>query len=225
MFRILAALAAMCFAFPAWNAAQADPGTEAERVPRASSLDGGYGAVVISIRSELYLEDTLGVYFLREGGNVSNDSDVIRFERRQGLLSFGNDTLGFKIRSFQLRPGTYRLVAHGVSCAKVPAQNERCLVDFKGLGGTQEISRPSRGYPEIAPSFEVRAGAVTYAGDFVLTARNTMEWAEIPHDELRRTERRFAAIPRAPEPVIPGEYRLIYALNARSLDDDWNRRY
>lgn len=225
MHRILVALLALCIVLPGWSAAQADPGTEAERVSRAASLDTGMGAVVISIRSELYLEDTLGVFFLREGGNVANDADVIRFERRQGMLAFGNDTLGFKVRSYQLRPGTYRLVAHGVSCAKIPAENERCLVDFKGIGGTQEISRPSRGYDDIAPSFEVRAGEVTYAGDFVLTARNTVEWAEIPFDELRRTERRFSAMPRAPEPIIPGEYRLIYALNARSLDDDWNRRY
>ena len=210
---------------PGWSAALADPGTEAERVSRASSVDAGHGAVVISIRSELYLEDTLGVYFLREGGEVTNDADVIRFERDQGMLSFGNDTLGFKVRSYQLRPGTYRLVAHGVSCAKVPAENERCLVDFKGIGGTEEISRPSRGYAGNVPSFEVRAGEVTYAGDFILTARNTVEWAAIPPDELRWSMRRFAEMPRAPEPIVPGDYVLVYGLQARSLEDDWNRRY
>lgn len=225
MLRLIVAALSLSLALPGWSAALADPGTEAERVSRASSLDSGMGAVVISIRSELFLEDALGVYFLREGGNIANDADVVRFERRQGMLSLGNDTLGFKVRAFQLRPGTYRLVAHGVSCAKIPALNERCLVDFNGLAGSQEISRPSRGYDEIAPSFEVRAGAVTYAGDFILTARNTVEWAEIPYEELRRTERRFTGLPRAPEPIIPGEYRLIYGLHARSLEDDWNRRY
>jgi len=215
----------VCLALPGWSGVRADPGTEVDRVSRASAVDAGLGAVVISIRSELFLEDTLGVYFLREGGEVSNDADVVRFERRQGMLSFGNDTLRFKVRSYQLRPGTYRLVAHGVSCAKVPAENERCLVDFKGINGTEEISRPSRGYPEESPSFEVRAGEVTYAGDFILTARNTIEWAAIPADELRRTQRRFVNMRRAPEPVIPGEYRLLYGLTARSLEDDWNRRY
>lgn len=223
-FAILSLLLA-CLALPGWSGVLADPGTEAERVSRASAIDAGQGAVVISVRSELFLEDTLGVYFLREGGEVSNDADVVRFERRQGMLSFGNDTLRFKVRAYQLRPGTYRLVAHGVSCAKVPAENERCLVDFKGINGTEEISRPSRGYPEGSPSFEVRPGAVTYAGDFILTARNTIEWAAIPPDELRRTQRRFANMRRAPEPVIPGEYRLVYGLTARSLEDDWNRRY
>lgn len=225
MRRIIAAFLAASLALPGWSAALAEPGTEVERVSRASSLDNGMGAVVISIRSELYLEDTLGVYFLREGGSIANDADVVRFERRQGMLSFGNDTLGFKVRAFQLRPGTYRLVAHGVSCTKVPAENERCLVDFKGLAGSQEISRPSRGYSGDAPSFEVRAGAMTYAGDYILTGRNTVEWAPIPPDEMRRTERRFAGLPRAAEPDVPLEFHLKYGLRARSLEDDWNRRY
>ena len=221
----LAALSALFLALPSWSAASAEVGVEAEKVSRPSAVDDGYGAVVISIRSELFLEDPLDVFFLREGGSVTNDSDVVRFVRKQGFFSLGNDTLEYKIRSYQLRPGTYRLVAHGINCPKVPAENERCLVDASGIFGTEEISRPSRGYPEIAPTFEVRAGAVTYAGDFALTGRNTIEWSEIPRDELQRIERRFAQLPRAPEPIIPGEYRLKYGLFPRSFEDDYNRRY
>ena len=164
---------AICFvllAIPGWSAVHADPGTAPERVSRGSSLDEGMGAVVISIRSALYLEDRLDVFFLREGGEISNDADVVRFDRKQGMLALGNDTAGHKVRAYQLTPGTYRLVAHGVSCPKVPAENERCLVDASLLFGKEEISRPSRGYPDIAPSFEVRAGEVTFAGDFALTA-------------------------------------------------------
>ncbi|BDI61047.1 hypothetical protein [Qipengyuania nanhaisediminis] len=218
-------LLAACLALPGWTSLAADPGTEPERVSRASAVDSGLGAVIMSVRSELYLEDTLGVFFLREGGSITNPGDVVRFERRQGMLSFGNDTLGFKVRAYQLRPGIYRLVAHGVSCEKVPAENERCLVEFKGIAGAEEISRPSRGYGGDAPRFEVRAGAVTNAGDFVLTARNTIEWAPIPGDELRRLRARFADAVAAPEPVIPEQFRLVYRLKARSLSDDWNRRY
>ncbi len=219
---------ALIFAFaalPGWSAALADPGTSAERVSRASSVDNGYGAVTISIRSELYLDDPLYVYFLREGGSIANDADVIRFERRQGFFAFGNDTVSFQIRTFQLRPGTYRLIAHGMNCPKIPAEDERCLVDVPGIAGAQELSRPSRGYSEIAPTFEVVAGSMTYAGDFALTARNTVEWSEIPHGELSRTRRSFGRLPTAPEPVVPGEFRLKYGLNARTYEDDRNRRY
>lgn len=219
------AILIVCLALPGWSAALADPGTLAERVSRASAVDDGFGAVVISIRSELYLEDTLNVYFLREGGSTANDADVIRFERDQGFFALTNDADEYKIRAFQLRPGTYRLVAHGINCPKIPAENERCLVDMSGLLGSDEISRPSRGYNAIAPTFEVQAGSVTYAGDFGLTARNSVEWSEIPQDELERMRRRFARMPSAPEPIIPGEYRLKFPLNARSYTDDANRRY
>jgi hypothetical protein len=221
-------LLALIFAFaalPGWSAALADPGTSAERVSRASSVDNGYGAVTISIRSELYLDDPLYVYFLREGGSIANDADVIRFERRQGFFAFGNDTVSFQIRTFQMRPGTYRLVAHGMNCPKIPAEDERCLVDVPGIAGAQELSRPSRGYSEIAPTFEVIAGSMTYAGDFALTARNTVEWSEIPYGELSRIRRSFGRLPTAPEPVVPGEFRLKYGLNARTYEDDRNRRY
>lgn len=218
----IAALLLVIFAAPALHA---EPGTEAERVSRASSLDEGFGAVVISIRSALYLEDRLDVFFLREGGSIENDTDVIRFGRKQGVLSLGNDTTRYKVRAFQLPPGSYRLVAHGVSCPKVPTVEERCLVDASFITGKEEISRPSRGYTELAPIFEVRAGEVTIAGDFALTAQNTIEWSVIPADKLGQVARRFARLPRAPDPVIPSEFELKYVLTPRSLNDDWNRRY
>lgn len=201
------------------------PGVEAERVSRASALDTDHGAVIISIRSELYLEEPLDVYFLREGGDINNDADVVKFGRKQGFFSFGNDTTEYKVRAFQLREGTYRLVAHGIDCAKVPAENERCVVDLGGILGTEEVWRPSRGYGEIAPSFEVRAGAITYAGDFALTSRNTVEWSEIPLGELEQVRRRFGGLELGPDPVIPAEYRLKYGLRPRSFEDDYGRRY
>ena len=219
--RVLLSALLLIFAVPAL----AQPGTEAERVSRASSLDNGYGAVIISIRSELYLDDPLQVYFLREGGSIENDADVIRFERSQGFFAFGNDTVEYKIRAYQLLPGTYRMVAHGMNCPTIPKEDERCLIDVQGLGGGAQLSRPSRGYSEIAPEFEVQAGALTYAGDYALTARNTVEWSEIPYDELKRERSRFGSLARAPEPIIPGEYRLRYGLNPRSFEDDRNRRY
>ncbi|AWW74667.1 hypothetical protein CD351_09555 [Erythrobacter sp. KY5] len=210
---------------PAWETLAADPGTQAERVSRASSLEQGYGAVVISIRSEIYLDEPLDVFFLREGGDVSTNDDVVRFERKQGLIAFGNDTLKYKVRAYQIPPGTYRLVAHGMECPKVPAEDERCLIDAPGLFGREEISRPSRGYGGLAPTFEVRAGAVTFAGDFALTSRNTIEWSELPDEELRAVQRRFSSLAQAPEPTIPEQFRLKYGLFPRSYEDDLNRRY
>ncbi len=222
---IIAAIFLALMAIPAWSAALAEPGTEVERITRASALGSGNGAVVISIRSEIYLDEPLDVYFLREGGSITNDADVIRFVRKQGFLAFGNDTLRFKIRAFQVPAGTYRLVAHGMECPKIPEADERCLIEEPGFLGRGEVSRPSRGYGEDAPSFEVREGHVTIAGDFALTSRNTIEWSEIPAEEVRSTERRFARLQRAPDPVVPESFRLKYGLFPRSYEDDRNRRY
>ncbi len=222
---VLFAFFAACLAIPGWGSVAADPGIEAQRVSGPSAVEEGHGAVVISIRSEIYLDDPIHVFFLREGGDIANDEDVVRFKRRQGFFAFGNDTVSYKIQAFQLRPGTYRLVAHGMNCAKVPTINERCLVEEPGIYGSLELSRPSRGYGEEAPTFEVRAGSVTYAGDFALTGRNTIEWSQIPVRELERTRRRFREMPIAPEPVVPEDFLLKYGLNARSYEDDAGRLY
>lgn len=200
-------------------------GVEAERVKRASAIDKDNGAVVISIRSEVYLDEPLDLYFLREGGEVGIPSDVVQLSRRQNPLAFGNSTVKFQVRAYQLRAGTYRLVAHGMDCPKIPAENERCLIDQRGLNGTVEVSRPSRGYGEIAPTFKILSGSVTYAGDFALTARNTVEWSQIPAKELERISRQFSSMQRGPEPQIPEGFNLKYGLFPRSYGDDRGRRY
>lgn len=216
----------VCLALPAWGGLVAQsPGTPAERVQRVSQIDEGHGAVVLSIRSELYLDEPLDVFFLREGGDVENSADVVRFSRRQNPLSFGNSTVKYKVRVYQLPAGKYRLIAHGMDCPKIPAENERCLVDIQMLGETVVQSRPSRGYPEEAPVFEVRQGQITNAGDFALTARNTIEWSGIPSDELRKVRRSFSKVAQGPSPLVPESFNLKYGLFPRSFETDRRRRY
>lgn len=222
---IFLALAMICLAVPAWSSVSAEPGVEAKRVSRPASLDDGFGVVVVSIRSEIYLDDPLHIYFVREGGDINRNEDVIWFERRQSFFAFGNDTVKYRVETYQLPAGTYRLAAHGMNCAKVPAEDERCLVDVTGLTGTVQLSRPSRGYGEEAPVFEVKAGSITYAGDFALTARNTVEWSEVPAPELARIRRKFRQLPLAPVPIVPEEFIREYGLFPREYDDDMNRRY
>lgn len=201
------------------------PAFEAAQVKRASAIAAGHGAVVLSIRSEIYLEEPLDVYFLREGGDVANASDVISFRRKQSFFAFGNSTVEYQVRTYHLRAGTYRLIAHGIDCPKIPAENERCLVDRRGLTGTVEVSRPSRGYGEGAPTFEVREGMLTNAGDFALTARNTIEWSAIPPKDFGKAIQRFRGLQSGPDPVIPDGFRLKYGLFPRSFEDDRGRRY
>lgn len=201
-------------------------GTKVERLKRATSLEEGNGALVISIRSEIFLDEPLDLFFLREGGDVANEGDVIRLTRRQNQLAFTNSTTKYKVRAYQLEPGTYRLIAHGMDCPKIPAKDERCLSDVSGLLlGKMVLGRPSRGYGEDAPRFEIRAGQVTYAGDFALTSRNTVEWSEIPADEFGRSLRSVRGLARGPEPVVPENFELKFGLFPRSFETDAKRRY
>ena len=219
------AVLVVAFAFVLSKPAMAQQGEEPDRVTRASSLEPGYGAVIVSVRSELYLLSKLNVYFVREGGDIGKDADIVRFTRSQPTLSFGNTTTKYKVLSLQLPPGRYRLAGHGAKCTKVPEPDERCLVDVKVAGIGETVSFPSRGYGEGSPVIEVRESALTIAGDFALTARNTVEWSVIPPDKLNKVAKKFADLPRAPEPVVSEEYRLKYPLRPRSFEDDRGRRY
>jgi len=201
-------------------------GVAAKKLSRASSLDEGNGALIISIRSEIYLDEPIDLFFLREGGDLNNEDDVIRLSRSQSPLAFTNSTVRYKLRSYQLEAGTYRLIAHGMECPKIPGEDERCLADINDLLlGEMTLGRPSRGYPEEAPRFEIRAGQVTIAGDFALTSRNTVEWSEIPADELGKATRRFKSLGRGPEPTIPEDFVREFGLFPRSFETDAFRRY
>ncbi|WP_330662383.1 hypothetical protein [Erythrobacter sp.] len=223
----LSACASLAFAPPIGSTLAAqDLGVPAERITRAATLGEGEGVVVLSVRSELYLEEPLDLYFALESAGDENGTDaIVRVERRQGAFAFGNDTVEYRPRGYRLPAGSYRLLAHGIDCAKVPAPDERCLIERRGIIGRIEISRPSRGYGEDAPRFEVREGAVTYAGDFALTARNSVEWSPVPAEELAKLRRRFAGLEAGPAPEIPEGFRLKYGLRARSFQDDRGRRY
>jgi hypothetical protein len=203
----------------------AETGREPERATSATSLEPGHGVVILSVRSELFLLDELNVWFVREGEGAEDPASFVRFTRSQPALAFGNKTTKYKVRAYQLPAGRWRLAGHGVRCEKVPAPDERCLVDIKVLGIGETVSFPSRGYGGDAPVFEVRPGAVTDAGDWGLTARNTIEWSPIPPEESRKTLRRFGALPAGPEMEVAEKYRLKYGLFPRSYDDDKNRRY
>ncbi len=219
---ILVALAGLG-AGPAW--AQDAPGIAPEGLSRGSDLKDGNGALIISVRSELYLLAQLHLYFLREGGDVANREDVVRFSRAQSQLAFGNSTAKHRSVAVQLPAGRYRLVGHGARCLTVPKPEERCLVDVKFAGIGETVSFPSRGYGEDAPVFEVREGAVTNAGDFALTARNTVEWSPIPAERLGKLQRNLKGLPQGPSPYVSDEFILKFPLRARSFSDDQGRRY
>ena len=167
------------------------------------------GVVVVSVRSEKYLPGKLNVYFLREGGSIDNDDDVFRFSRKNGFMAVGNDTTDYAPKAFQLPPGRYSLVAHGVDCPGVPRPGQTCgqRMSFGG-GGSVSVSRPSRGYASETPSFEVVAGELTNIGDFALTQANVIRWSAIPASEVAEVMEDFSSFPQTSTPVVPDEFVL-----------------
>lgn len=180
------------------------------------------------MRSALYLAAPLSLFFVAidEDGERKDDAEIVRFERREGRLSFGgNSTTRYKPAAFQLPAGRYRLAGHGAKCEKVPAPDERCLAEIRFAGIEETVSFPSRGYGEDAPYFVIEAGSMTNAGDFGLTAQNSIEWSPIPPEHLERPMRRLSALPAGPRPAIEDDFLLKYPLRPRSLSDDRGRRY
>lgn len=205
--------------------ATADPGTSPRKASKAASVDPGHGVVVVSVRSAIFLDATLNVYFLREGGSIDNDADVFRFSRKQGLLAIGNDTTDFAVKTFQLPAGRYHLVAHGVRCPKVPEPGQTCSLRVEFGGANERVSRPSKGYEGETPAFEVVAGSVTYAGDFALDPRNRIMWSEIPDKELGKVGKKFGSLAVGPDPVVPLDFYLVGELNRRGMFRDSGRTY
>ncbi|MEM6477092.1 MAG: hypothetical protein AAF687_13090 [Pseudomonadota bacterium] len=206
--------------------ANAEPGTAPQKVSKPAAVERGHGVVLVSVRSSIFLVDKLNVYFLREGGDIDNDADVIRFSRKQGFLAVGNDTTDYLVKAFQLPPGRYRLVAHGSNCPVVPKPTQTCGASVKVAGETvARASQPSRGYAGETPAFEVQASRVTNAGDFALTAVNKIAWSKVPPKALEKMAKRFRAFEQGPNPQVPLSYHLTIPLQRRTAEQDIGRVY
>ena len=151
---ILAGLA--CTALVATPALSIRP----KQIASADRLQTGMGAVRLSIQSQVQLTGgSLFVWFLREGGDPRERADLLRFERGQGVPVLGSNMVDTRLRVFALPPGRYRLIAHSAGCSTLPPPNAIC-----------SNGSPTERYEGDTPSFEVKAGHLTDAGEFILEA-------------------------------------------------------
>ncbi|HEX8379282.1 MAG TPA: hypothetical protein VF619_01885 [Allosphingosinicella sp.] len=135
-------------------------------VNSAAEVKAGMGAVRLSIQSQTQQWGALRVWFLREGGDPANKQDVLEFQRSVGVPIAGVNMIDSKPRVYPLRPGRYRLIGHGVKCKAMPPEGTiGCTVVQFGISET-----PALRYGEPSPSFEVVAGKLTDAGEFILEA-------------------------------------------------------
>jgi hypothetical protein len=183
-------------------------------------LRGEMGAVRLSVQSQVQLSGPLYIWFLREGGDPSRDADLLRFVRGQGVPLMGSNMVDSRAQIFAVRPGRYRLIAHSKSCSSLPPPNAICTA-----GG------PTERYEGETPVFEVRAGQVTDAGEFILEAppgttigeaTGMRQMANNPLSfrlRVRASQQpwpaAFAAVPRGPSLEVPAGFASAIRCRAR----------
>ena len=139
---------------------------EPKPVGSAAEVKAGMGAVRLSIQSQTQQWGALRVWFLRVGGDEANKQDLLEFHRSVGVPIAGVNLIDSKPKVYPLRPGRYRLIGHSVKCKTIPPEGTvGCSVREFGLKET-----PALRYGEPSPSFEVVAGKLTDAGEFILEA-------------------------------------------------------
>lgn len=133
---------------------------EPRTLAQPSALPAGYGAVRISVRSQLQLTGPLYMWFLREGGSPSNPQDTLVFERGQGVPFAGTNMIDSRPSVLRILPGRYRLVGHVQNCAGYPPPNAICQVNRNPV--------PTGHYEGPSVTFDVIERALTDAGEYVL---------------------------------------------------------
>lgn len=200
--------------------AVAAPALAIEPAPIASARDvkAGMGAVRLSVQSQTQQMGTLHVWFLRVGGDASRKQDLLEFERKVGVPIAGVNMIDSKPRIYALAPGRYRLLGHGVKCGTVPPEGTTaCSVTQYGTYET-----PALRYGETAPSFEVVAGRLTDAGEFILeaapnspiteesalkVARKNPRWFRIGVRPIAEpVPAAFSGLAAGPAPDVPAEF-------------------
>lgn len=184
---------------------------EPRAISAARQVKADHGAVRLSVQSQVQQGATIHLWFLREGGDPSRSADVLKFERKQGVPLLGTNTVDSRPLVYSILPGRYRLLGYGVGCGAVPtAGTYGCISRMNGIPlGTM----PARGYdePEL-PAFEVVAGRLTDAGEFILEASGD---APISEEEafkhLQRNHRDFQIRVRPFLAAQPGSFAALGA--------------
>ena len=142
---------------------------EPRTISNTGQIKREQGAVRLSIQSQVQQQGTIHVWFLREGGDPSRSSDVLKFERKQGVPLLGVNTVDSKPAVYSVPPGRYGLLAYGVACPMLPPPGTyACAATMNNVPIGQ---MPARRYDGDVPVFEVAPGKLTEAGEFILEAR------------------------------------------------------
>jgi len=184
-----------------------------KRVKSIKKLKEDQGVVLLSVRSQAVLSQKFRIWFLREGGDENVASDILVFSRAQG---FGGRLMTQSLpKTYSVTPGRYKLFAHMEGCNGLPPEGQTCVTKVMG-----SISpNPTARYGGEVPAFEIEAGKLTNAGEFMLEwpvqtgfSINTVlmepqaakiRWKPVPQSAAKK----LASLPKGQKPTIPEEFR------------------
>lgn len=142
---------------------------EPRQIASASRVKADNGAVRLSVQAQVQQMGTIHLWFLREGGDPARSQDVLKFERKQGVPLMGTNAIDSRPLVYSVPPGRYRLLAYGVACPMLPPPGTFACTQT--INGAPVGDMPARRYEGDVPMFEVTAGRLTDAGEFILEAR------------------------------------------------------
>jgi hypothetical protein len=187
---------------------------EPKKISSPKKLKLGDGAVRLSVRTQGQYTDTFYLYFVQVSESGSDTDKYIRFERGAGLPLAGSNMIDSKAAIYQIPLGRYRLVAYTMRCQSVPRPGTQCFSSLSGALPTGHYAGPS-------PTFEVKSGAYTDAGDYIYEYQGPLPKNEV--DELKEiyngnsdmrwrpligaTPQNFAALPVTAAPNVPDRFR------------------
>ncbi|MET0246793.1 MAG: hypothetical protein ABW182_08620 [Sphingomonas sp.] len=134
--------------------------TEPKVAKSVKALKPGEGILRLSLRSQRQFIDTAYLYLVRVNPDGSDGPQVLRFERGAGVPLAGSNMIDVKPRYYRVPAGSYRLFAYTVACPMIPDPGTTCMFYGRPL--------PTGAYASGSPTLEVREGALTDGGDFVI---------------------------------------------------------
>ncbi len=188
--------------------------SEPPKLASPAKLKPGEGAVRLSVRTQRQFTETFFLYFVRLDEAGADTDSFIRIERGAGVPLAGSNMIDPKPMIFRFPAGTYRLLGYTMRCEGVPFEGALCVGSLSG-------PLPTGHYKAPAPTFEVKEGGFTEAGDFILEYTGPRAMTEIDGiaevDALQADIRwlpltsakpaAFAGLADAGAPTIPADFQ------------------
>lgn len=134
---------------------------EPKKAKSSKQVKADEGAVQMSVRTQKQFIETAIVYFVAIDNADRDTKKVFRFERGAGVPIMGSNMIDAKYQVYRMPPGRYRPIAFTVACDGMPfAEGLTC--------SSNGALYPTGFYSSQTQAFEVRAGELTRAGDFII---------------------------------------------------------